>query len=282
MSTLGKILTVLLVLVAIAVGGAATTEIVLREKWMALYEDQAKLFDKALEQRDIAIGQRDKTKNDWAAYAAEKEQTINTLTNQLNDANNQIVQLRKDKENQEARLQELTEKYKGLERDLTILLAERDQWRKERDDARKQFDDLTVMYTELQNQYRTKEADLASLKELNRQTAEEKKTIESKLAWIQQNHPEVKIPEPVPPIPVQKIQGLVTRVDNVEKVAEINLGTDDGVVKGMKFFVYNGQEMKYLATLVVTMVSKNSAAGELTTIRGRVKVDDHVTNKFDE
>ena len=64
-------------------------------------------------------------------------------------------------------------------------------------------------------------------------------------------------------------------------MAEINLGTDDGVVKGMKFFVYNKGENKYLATLLVNMVSNNSAAGELSVIRGTVKVNDHVTNRFE-
>jgi hypothetical protein len=49
----------------------------------------------------------------------------------------------------------------------------------------------------------------------------------------------------------------------------------------MKFFVYNGTEMKYLATLTINMVSATSAAGELSVVRGTVKVNDHVTNRFE-
>ena len=49
----------------------------------------------------------------------------------------------------------------------------------------------------------------------------------------------------------------------------------------MKFFIYNGSEMKYLATLTINMVSATSAAGELNVIRGSVKVNDHVTNRFE-
>ena len=64
-------------------------------------------------------------------------------------------------------------------------------------------------------------------------------------------------------------------------MAEITLGSDDGVVEGMKFFVYNEAQNKYLATLEITKVSSDSAAGELSVIRGDVKVNDHVTNRFE-
>jgi len=64
-------------------------------------------------------------------------------------------------------------------------------------------------------------------------------------------------------------------------VAEINVGADRGIVKGQKFFVFNSTEMKYLATLTINMVSATSAAGELSVIRGTVKVNDHVTNRFE-
>ena len=77
------------------------------------------------------------------------------------------------------------------------------------------------------------------------------------------------------------MKGIVTAADNEAKTATINLGADDGVVKGMKFLVYNAATDKYLATLTVGMVSKNSAAGDLTVIRGSVKANDNVTNRFE-
>jgi hypothetical protein len=281
LSTLGKILTVLVVLVAVAVAVLVTTQIFISENWKSRFDVQKDLFDQALVQRDGAFQQRDKVQAAWDADKASLNQQINTLTDELNVRKNTIATLTSEKENQDKRLQELAEQYKGLNDTTAKLVAEKDSWRKERDDAMKRADDLQTMNTELDAKLRAANADLASIKETLRQTAEEKAATESRLAWVKQNYPEVKFPDKPVPVPPEKMQGVVTAADNEAKTATINLGADDGVVKGMKFLVYNGTEMKYLATLTVNMVSKNSAAGELTVIRGSVKVNDHVTNRFE-
>ena len=281
MSTLGKILTVLVVLVSIAVGVLVTSEVVLRENWRQRYEEEVRLFNKALEQRDTAFKQRDETKSKWDADAALKQQQIETLNNELALIKNTNTTLRGENENQEKRLQELTTALEGLKVSLAKEVAARDAWRKERDDARKEKDDLLTMYTQLEAKYRAGLADLSNSKENLLQTAERLAAAESRLEHIRVTYPNVKPPDEVPALPTAKVQGMITKTDNEARVAEINLGTDDGVVKGMKFFVYNKGENKYLATLLVNMVSNNSAAGELSVIRGTVKVNDHVTNRFE-
>lgn len=280
MSTLGKVLTVLVVLVSIAVGVLVTTEVVLRENWRERYEEEVRLFNKALQQRDTAFKQRDKVKGDWDADAALKQQQIETLNNQVALVTNTNTTLRNENENQEKRLQELTEQLKGLNESLAKEVAQRDAWRKERDDARKEKDDLLTMYTQLEAKHRTALADLQNLKENLRQTAEALRAAESRIVHYE-SLPGVKKALEVPALPTAKIQGMITKTDNEARVAEVNLGADDGVVKGMKFFVYNRGQNKYLATLLVNMVSKDSAAGELSVIRGTVKVNDHVTNRFE-
>ena len=280
MSTLGKILTVLVVLVSIAVGVLVTTEVVLRENWRQRYEEEVRLFNKALQQRDTAFKQRDKVKGDWDADAAQKQQQIETLNNQVALVTNTNATLRKENENQEKRLQELVTALEGLKESLAKEVAQRDAWRKERDDARKQKDDLLAMYTQLEAKHRVALADLQNLKENLRQTAEKLAASESRVVHYE-SLPGVKKALEVPALPTAKIQGMITKTDNEARVAEVNLGTDDGVVKGMKFFIYNKGQNKYLATLLVNMVSKNSAAGELSVIRGTVKVNDHVTNRFE-
>ena len=280
MSTLGKILTVLVVLVSIAVGVLVTTEVVLRENWRQRYEEEVRLFNKALQQRDTAFKQRDKVKGDWDADAALKQQQIEILNNQVALVTNTNATLRKENENQEKRLQELVTALEGLKESLAKEVAQRDTWRKERDDARKEKDDLLAMYTQLEAKHRAALADLQNLKENLRQTAEKLAASESRVVHYE-SLPGVKKALEVPALPTAKIQGMITKTDNEARVAEVNLGADDGVVKGMKFFIYNRGQNKYLATLLVNMVSKNSAAGELSVIRGTVKVNDHVTNRFE-
>jgi len=256
-------------------------EFVLSRDWKNAYDEEVKLFNRALEERDMAIQQRD---TDRAARETEKaglEEKINTLSDELALRNNTLKALATEKENQDKRLQELAEQYKGINDTVTKLVNEKDSWRKERDEAIKKADQLTTMYSELEAKFRAAQADLANSKELLRQTREDKAALESRLTWITTNHPEVKLPAQVPAVPTAKVDGLVTKADAEAKTATINVGSDRGVVKGMTFFVYNSTEMKYLATLTINLVSANSAAGELSIIRGTVKANDHVTNRFE-
>jgi len=281
LSTLGKILTVLVVLVAVAVAVLVTTQVFLSQNWKDLYEKEVGLFNQALQQRDSAFQQRDKTRGDWDTDKAAKDQNINTLTDELNVRKGAITTLTTEKENQEKRLAELAETAKGLDTSLKSLVTEKDAWRKERDDAMKKSEDLMTMNTDLDTRLRVALKDLEALRETLRQATEEKAAVESKIAWILQNFHDVKLPQQVPAVPSEMIKGIVTAADNEAKTATINLGADNGVVKGMKFLVYNAAEGKYLATLTVGMVSKNSAAGDLSVIRGSVKANDNVTNRFE-
>jgi uncharacterized protein (DUF3084 family) len=277
---LGKILTVLVVLVSIAVAVLVTSEIVLKKDWRAAYDEEHRLFQKALEQRDHAIQQRNKEYADWEAHRARLEQQINTLTSNVNDKTNTISLLTEENKSQEKRLQELIEQLTGLKESLAKEVATRDGYRNERDEAIKAKHELETMYAQLDAKYRAAVDDNQNLRENLRQAKEELAAAQSKLAYVS-GQPGVEMPREVPAVPTQQIKGLVTSADNEARVAEINLGTDDGVVKGMKFYVYNEDQSKYLATLQVTRVSNDSAAGELSVIRGDVKVNDHVTNRFE-
>jgi len=280
LSTLGKILTVLVVVVSIAVAVLVSTEVVLRENWKARYDEQQRLFQKALEQRDLAIQQRDKKYSEWMAHRAQLEQRINTLTSTLNDKNNTITLVTEENKSQEKRLQELSVALTDLKETLAKEQAQRDTWRAERDAAVKAKHELEVMYSETDARLRDALADLQNLKENLRQTRERLAAAESTIEYLR-TQPGVEMPKEVPAVPTTPIKGLVKSADNEARVAEITLGSDDGVVEGMKFFVYNEAQNKYLATLEITKVSSDSAAGELSVIRGDVKVNDHVTNRFE-
>jgi len=280
LSTLGKILTVLVALVAVALAVLVPTEVVLRENWRARWTQEHADFEKAKEQRDIAIRQRDEEKGKWDAHRAHLQQQIETLENELNLRKRTITTLTEEKENQETRLQELAEQLKGLNESLKEEIALKQQWRGERDTAMKAKDELEVMYEQLDAKYRAALAAKADAEENLRQTRERLSDAE-KLVAFYEKQPGVERPREVPVGVAEPIRGLVKSADNEARVAEINLGSDDGVGKGMTFYVYNRAQSRYLATLEVTKVSKNSAAGKLSVIRGDVKVNDHVTNRFE-
>jgi len=283
LSTLGKILTVLIVVVSIAVAVLVAREFALSDNWHARYQEEVRLFDKALEQRDSAIQQRNLAKSSADADKAVLQQQIGTLTDELALRNNTITTLREQIENQEKRLQELAEQYAGIKDSFAKLMEERDGWRQERDDSRKEADTLRQMYTELEGRHRVLLAQFADGKENLRQANEQIKVLQGRIAWARQEFDITNWPPEAAPLPpIEKLEGIVTDVNLAAGVVQISLGSDDGVVKGMKFYVYDKANDKYLATLTIDKISHDSAAGQLSIIRGTVEKESHVTNRFVE
>jgi regulator of replication initiation timing len=283
LSTLGKILTVLIVVVSIAVAVLVAREFAMSDNWHARYQEQVRLFGRALDQRDSAFRQRDLAKSSADADKAVLQQQILTLTDELALRNNTNASLREQIENQEKRLQELAEQYAGIKDSFAKLMQERDGWRLERDDARKEADTLRQMYTELEGKWRVLLAQFADAKENLRQSDEENKALKGKIAWATQQYNVTNWPPQAAPLPPsEKLEGIVTDVNLAAGVVQISLGSDDGVVKGMKFYVYDKAHDKYLATLTIDKVSHDSAAGQLGIIRGTVEKESHVTNRFVE
>ena len=282
MSTLGKILTVLIVVVSIAVAVLVAREFALSDNWHARYQEEVKLFGKALEQRDSAIQQRDDAKRTADANKAVDQQQIETLADELALRNNTIASLREQIENQEKRLQELAEQYAGIKDSFAKLMQERDGWRLERDDARKEADTLRQMYTELEGKWRVLLAQFADSKETLRKADEKIKMLQGQVAYLVQKTGATLPPEAAPLPPSEKLEGIVTDVNLAAGVVQISLGSDDGVVKGMKFYVYDKTQNKYLATLTIDKVAHDTAAGQLGIIRGTVEKESHVTNRFVE
>jgi len=282
LSTLGKILTVLIVVVSIAVAVLVAREFALSDNWHARYQEEVKLFGKALEQRDSAIQQRDDAKRTADANKAVDQQQIETLADELALRNNTIASLREQIENQEKRLQELAEQYAGIKDSFAKLMQERDGWRLERDDARKEADTLRQMYTELEGKWRVLLAQFADSKETLRKADEKIKMLQGQVAYLVQKTGATLPPEAAPLPPSEKLEGIVTDVNLAAGVVQISLGSDDGVVKGMKFYVYDKTQNKYLATLTIDKVAHDTAAGQLGIIRGTVEKESHVTNRFVE
>ena len=283
MSTLGKILTVLIVVVSIAVAVLVAREFALSDNWHALYQEKERDFYRALGQRDSAYQQRDEVKRTADANKAVDQQQIDTLADELALRNNTITGLREQIENQEKRLQDLATDLTGLRTNYDNVVAMMNGYRQERDDAMKEANTLRQMYTELEGKWRVLLAQFADSKENLRQSDEQNKTLKGKIAWATQQYNIANWPPEAAPLPPsEKLEGIVTDVNLAAGVVQISLGSDDGVVKGMKFYVYDKAHDKYLATLTIDKVSHDSAAGQLSIIRGTVEKESHVTNRFVE
>jgi hypothetical protein len=279
LSTLGKILTVLVALVSIAVAVLVAREFVMTRNWKEAYDGQVKLTQRVVDERENAIKQRDDVKataeRDKLAFEAQR----GALTDAVAQRDASLANLRTEKENQETRLQQLVTNQTGLEKSMANLIADKVKLQDDRDKALLTASQYTQMYSELEVRYRTDQANLANLKGELLQAQAQIADLGGKIQAVKQTYAEVKIPEKGPYPPVASMSGLVTHIDNEAKVCEINLGSDDKVVPGTKFVVYSEPGTKYLATLTIKKVGPKTAAGDLSVIRGTVKVSDHVQNK---
>jgi hypothetical protein len=76
-------------------------------------------------------------------------------------------------------------------------------------------------------------------------------------------------------VPVaQPIRGQVEQVE--ANMAQISVGSADGVKQGMKFIVYRGSE--YLGDLQIELVEPNRSAGTLTLVKGDIRPGDSVAD----
>jgi len=224
LSTLGKILTVLVVLAAIALMVLVARDFRLSNDWRNYYQQQATDTAKALDQRDEALKQR----NDAEKMLSANQQTWLTekgaIEAKVVDREAQIDTLRKDKAAQDTRLQELATQYTNLHTDLAAAQKDKEAVALERNAAKKEADEYRVMYTEQGNKLQALLGQFQDLKGQNQQTAEEKTALESKIQAIVQSNPQIKVPEEVPAFPTNRVDGLVTTSDNEAKVAQIKLG----------------------------------------------------------
>jgi hypothetical protein len=278
LSTLGKILTVLIVLVAIPVAVLVSREFYVRENWKAEYGRAAAQFEVAKRQRESAQQKAEEQRRLREAQQSTLQNTIDNQQGQIASLNNQLTILREERATLQKQVEGLNNSYDAMSKKLEILVADLASARGERDVEKKRADDLQKMYSELEIRYRETSARLAQATEMVLKLREDKAALEKQVAAATQAG--FKPPETVLP-PAEKLQGLVVAADNEARVAEINLGSDDGVVAPMDFYIYDPRAGDFLAKLVIRKVGRDRSTGDLTVIRGKVEKGNHVTNRFD-
>lgn len=84
-----------------------------------------------------------------------------------------------------------------------------------------------------------------------------------------------------PFMPPVRIGGSVTNVQSVEgdTWVQINIGSNDGVEKNMKFWIHRGG--KYMGTLVISAVDANASAGRMDIMESQVSQGDSVLTGAD-
>ena len=272
MSTLTKVLIVLLTLSSIFLCGIVVTYVANAENYREMYNRLRVQKDAAVESEKQAQkelndirDEMDTQKTELDEKNAELDREVERLTNDLDVA-----------ERQKAALIEEAGKWKAITRDfydtnekqgqlLEDTLAKLKTIEAEQIQADKELNETTAALRE-------KMAIIDTLEERRRQLFEEKTDLQNRLdQLLQQAGKTVAAPVSVTPIKEKVrvapptvdigLKGLITTVDLENSLAEISIGAASGVKPNMKFHVTRAD--KFICDIVILDVEPEKAIGTL-------------------
>jgi len=293
LSTLTKILIVLLTLSTLFLCGIVVTKISIDQDYKQKNEELNRQFNLAKDKQQSA---EEKLKNRTQKW----QNTENNLKNKIASI--------------EAQLEETKVELKNVERERAQLLQKVNSWASitkdfsETTDKQQQmfentFEQLNKVKSEkvkLENQIEDvtsklmeKNAVIDTLETKNKRLVEQKTELQNKIDKLLAQKPieanEVEA-EPVTPQPgptarqtprmqqEKALNGTVTNLNLEESMAEISIGSADGVKEGMKFYVIRGDE--FVCELLILDVEPESAVGAMERVQYQPQAGDKVTNSL--
>ena len=272
MSTLTKVLIVLLTISSIFLCGIVVTYVANAEDYRKKFLDQKTEYQAAEQIKDQAV----KDKNTTIEEAAERERKLKSDISALETQVGQLDTKLAEAERQKAALIEEAGKWKAITRDFTDTnekqrqlledtLAKLKTIEAEQIESDKELNETTASLIE-------KMAIIDDLEKQSKQLLEEKTALQNELDKLLQRTGKTVAP-PVPVTPTKEkvrvapptvdigLNGLITAVDLQNSLAEISIGTADGVKQNMRFHVTRAD--KFICDIVILDVEPEKAIGTL-------------------
>lgn len=289
MSTLTKVLIVLLTLSSIFLAGIVVTYISTAENYKRQYEEE-KANSQAITEKNAALIRQ---RNEQTVAQQRLVDNLNEKIQGLQIGKNQLQVKLSNIERSRAELEERVSGYAAvitgfnqtvsdMAQSLRLARTELDNLREQRVTDRKYLNEITATLDE-------KIVELESLEAERRRLLEEKVTLED---WLEQlsgrTGEEVEKPQPATP---QKhkaaaawpttdqvsLQAVVSDVDMKNSLATISIGSADGVREGQRFHVTRGD--MFVCDILITDVEPDQAAGVMELVQYQPRVGDNaVTN----
>lgn len=272
MSTLTKVLIVLLTLSSIFLCGIVVTYVANAENYRQMYNRLRVQKDAAVENEKQAQKDLNKTIEDASERERKLKSDIADLESQVGKLNTNLA----ESERQKAALIEEAGKWKAITRDfsdtnekqrqlLEDTLAKLKTIEAEQIKADKELNETTASLIE-------KMKIIETLEETSKLLLEEKTDLQNELDKLLRQSGKTVAP-PVPVTPVKEkvrvapptvdigLKGLITTVDLENSLAEISIGAASGVKPNMKFHVTRAD--KFICDIVILDVEPEKAIGTL-------------------
>lgn len=290
MSTLTKILIVLLTLSSILLCGIVVTYVANADNYRQKYNDLradkdslSKKVESLTEQVNEKIEQKNQLEDKLNSEIASLKGEVSELQTSLDNAEREKAVLLQKVNNWTSITKDFYQTTDKQGQLLKNTLDELNKVQAEQIRQRKELNETTAALVE-------KMAIIETLESENKRILEEKTELQNRLDEFLQPVGKVAA-EAVPVTPREEVarpattetrdialQGLVTAVDLKNSMASISIGTADGVKEGMKFHVTRGDE--FLCDILIIDVDTEEAIGVLELVQQQPKVGDTVSTNL--
>ena len=294
MSTLTKVLIVLLTIASIFLCGIVVTYVANADDYKQKYDNQLSSYQAAKENEDNAktqlnntIEEKDRDTEKLGEQIASLEEQINKLKSDLTTAGIDRDDANRKVNNWAAIVMDFSKTMENYEKLTKDALKERDLKEAELIKQDKELKDTTAALMENM-------AIVKQLQEGSKRLLEEKTELQNKLdQYLRQYGKAIAEPMPVtaiqeavslaPPTKDIDLNGSITEIDLKNLLAEISIGTADGVKEGMRFHLTRGDN--FICDIVILDVWPEKAVGWIELLQedqpqNQPKIDDKVSTNL--
>ena len=280
MTTLGKVLAILNLVLSIFVGALIVMSYVARTNWHGAYENLNKQFKIASDDRqaylDDTVKLKDSlTKAEQEATKANQEKeeaarrhesAVAALNQRLNDENKRSNSI-------QGSLAGMTAELERRQREVNYLgglLAQRDDQLKTYEKAAEDARDQKVQFEmQAHSEHQRNQRLLQQLEDQTKRIQRLEHTGEGSVAQV--SNP-----------PQADLNGLITKTDPQSGLVTLDIGSDAGLIKGNTLEVFRlSPEPKYLGTLEILAVRPNESVGkQIGPYRSQLHIGDRVSTNI--
>jgi len=270
LSTLTKVLIVLLTISSIFLCGIVVTYVANADNYKQKYDNQLRDYQAAKRNEDNAKTQLNSTIEEKDRDAEKLREQIASLQEQISKLQSDLATAQRDKDdanrkvnNWAAIVMDFSKTIENNEKLVKNALAERDMKEAELIKQDKELKDTSAALMENM-------AIVKQLQDESKRLLEEKTELQNKLdQYLQQFGKAIAEPMPITPeggmVSLAKptkdidLSGSITEVDLKNLLAEISIGTADGVKEGMRFHLTRGDN--FICDIVILDVWPERAVG---------------------
>lgn len=286
MSTLTKVLIILQTVFSILLCGIVAT-------YVANASNYKKDYDTALKAKNSAVASKASMEEEWEEAKVKLEEATAKANDVAPNLNAQIQQLTAELTRSKADMDALTKRVEGMaatvqtSNDTALKQTELYQTAQAMLQATESDKiQLTKEYEETQSLLLEKLAVISSQTKQIRELQEEKSEIQGRLEQYLRQYGKVAAPATTATLVPSKVQlaqpvqaiglkGVIKDLDISNQLAEISLGSTDGVKEQMKFIVT--RDNQFVCNILVLDVNADSAVGILDLIKDTPKVGDRIS-----